>query len=48
MGATPNDCVRPSSGCICYVSPILTTLKTVRYTKHTCNLAELHVLARNL
>ena len=31
---------------ICYVSPVLTTLKTVRYTKSTCTLAKFHIMAR--
>ncbi len=30
---------------ICYVSPVLTPLQTVRYMKHTCTLAEFHILA---
>ena len=30
----------------CYVSPVLTTLKTIRYMKHTCTLTKLHILAR--
>jgi len=30
----------------CYVSKVLASLKTVRYTKHTCTIAELQVLAR--
>ncbi len=29
----------------CYLSPVLTTLKTVRYMKHTCTLTKLHILA---
>ena len=29
----------------CYVSPVLTTLKTVKYTKHTCTLARFHIMA---
>jgi len=31
---------------ICYVSPVLMTLDTVRYTKHTCTLAKFHIMAR--
>ena len=30
----------------CYVSPVLTTPGTVRYTKHTCTFAGFHILAR--
>ena len=29
---------------ICYVSPALTPLQTVRYTKRTCTLTKLHIL----
>ena len=29
---------------ICYISPVLTTLDTVRYTKHTCTLAKFHIM----
>jgi len=32
----------------CYVSSVLTTLKTLRYTKRTCTLAGFHIVARNL
>jgi hypothetical protein len=32
----------------CYVSAVLTALKTVRYTKHTCTLAKVHIMASNL
>ena len=32
----------------CFISKALTPLINVRYTKHTCTLAKLHVLARNL
>ena len=30
----------------CYISQALTPLQTVRYMKHTCTLAKLHVLAK--
>ena len=31
---------------ICYVSQVLTPLRTLRYTKRTCTLAGFHILAR--
>jgi hypothetical protein len=30
----------------CYVSPVLTALEIVRYTKHTCTLARYQIMAR--
>jgi len=43
---------RSSDHCaICYESKVLAPLKTVRYTKHTCTMAELQIVAictRNL
>jgi hypothetical protein len=29
----------------CYISPVLTTLDTVRYTKHTCTLVRFQIMA---
>ena len=42
-----NRSLQSLSSDICYVSPVLTTLKTVRYMKHTCTLTKLHILASN-
>jgi hypothetical protein len=30
----------------CYISPVLTTPDTVRYTKHTCTLVRFQIMAR--
>jgi hypothetical protein len=36
-----------AGGDSCYISQVLTTLKTVRYTKRTCTLAKFHLMAKN-
>ncbi len=46
VGPFPTCILKPQIEYICYVSPVLTTLKTVRYTKRTCTLAKFHIVAR--
>jgi hypothetical protein len=37
--------IQGMAGVICYVSPVLTTLKTLRYTKHICTISILQILS---